>query len=269
MLMQDSTTAYLFAGRDEVIDGVSQWVWHNIATLAATTGCQSLSISSVYEKRIWVGTSVSTAIKYFKEGVYVSAGYMETPYLHGNFLGDSKAWIKMTLTMEDTTADIYWNAYYKKLGDSSWTSIGSFTTSPRTTKYIPVDGSSVNPVSVWMKFKLEAITNSSASTPVLKDYDVRALLYSTRRKMIECEVICADDLTDKEGIRLETTANLIATVLDEAADATYPVTLYDLYGATKTVKVLPVKPYSWVTRAEKGRSIERHFHLLMQEVVVS
>ena len=172
--------------------------------------------------------------------------------------------------MEDTTANIYYEAHYKKLGDSAWTEVDTankFKTSPTTTRYLKV---TVNPVSTHMKFKFVAKTNSATVTPKLLGYDVRAILYPSKRKIIQCVVRGVDQPLLKPlagGMKDDITAAHIKTVLDEANVATWPVTFYDPWNTTKTVKFLPMREV--MEENGKDRNIERHFYLTLQEVTLS
>lgn len=272
----------VLAGRLETIGDTTAWVWHPIKQLSLD-GCECAYVSSVVQKRLWIASTDSDDGLYYiplpaaygdvaadaNRGYDTSATmYFETPRLHGNFKGDDKSYIKLTLEMGDTTNDIYFEAHYKKAGDSSWTDIGDFKTSPFTTRYIPLDSSDEKPVAKWIKFKFVAKTNSATTTPTLKGYDCRAVLYPTRRKLTRTVVRCADDIKDKQGVNLGLTASEIREVIEEARDATWPVTFYDVWGDTKTVKIQPAEPFSRVIRYEKGRNIEEHFYLELEEVAL-
>ena len=177
----------------------------------------------------------------------------------------------MELTMEDTTSAIYWEAHYQKLGDTSWTDIGDFKTSSTTTAYLPVDGSSKKPTSTMMRFKFVGITNDTTKTPKLLGYDVRAILYPTVRTIIACTVRCAYEVTNKQGL-VEKAYEDTKTAIENGRDATWPVTIYDIDGATKNVKFLPLPgniPRWNLIKDERGRVQERHYNLLLQEVQLS
>jgi len=281
----------ILAGRLEAVGGGATWVWHPYQTLALT-GCESACISSITQKRLYIASTDSTENLYYlplpasygniasdTNKAFATGGYFETPWHHLNFKGDSKSFIKLTLNMESTTTSIYWRAYYMKKGDAGYTEIKNtdqtadgtgfyFKTSPATSGFIPEDGSSNKPTSTSMRFKFVGIGTTS-STPILKSYDIRAILYPSRRNIILCTVRCADDLKDKQGNPLDITASEIKTALEGARDATWPVTIKDIWGATKTVRVLPTQPFSQVSEADANRNIEEHYLLALQEVTLS
>jgi len=274
----------IMAGRLETIDGITKWVWHSLVELTLA-GCNKLFTSTVYKKRLWVASTDSSDSVYYvplttKYGDITSdtdytfntgSAYLETPWMHADFRADDKAFIKITLTMEDTTANVYWEAHYKKLGDSSWTDIGDFKTSPTTSAYLPVDGSSNNPVSTMMKFKFVPKTNSSGSTPKLMGYDVRAILYPSNRRIIECAVECGNGYVLKDGTREEGQSATIKAAIIEAREATWPVTFYDIdYEEDPTdiyVKFLPTQ--SMARPIERDRKLERYYYLRLQVVPLS
>ncbi len=206
-IVDNGTKVEVLAGRWETIDSTTSFVWHNLAEITLA-GCANAYVSSVYDKRLWIGsTDSSDSLYYLDFGSYETGGELITPYLHSEFRADSKAFFKITLTMADTTTNVYWTAYYEKLGDSSWTEINStskFKTSPTTTAYLPVDGSSNKPTSPMMRFKFVPITNSASSTPVLLGYDVRAVWFPSHKKFILAQVKVADNLELKDGTRDDT-----------------------------------------------------------------
>ena len=280
-IVDNSTKVEFIAGRYETIGTTTAWAWHPISEIMIV-GCETTFVSNVYQKRLWVAsTSTSDSLYYYKlytgygdvtndaNKNFQTDGYFITPWLHGDFKGDSKAFVKLTLTMSGTSSTVYFEAHYQKKGDSSWTDIGDFKTSPTTTKYLPVDGSSNKPVSNFIRFKFVAKTGSTASTPVLLGYDCRAVLYPSKRRIIRCVVRSADGIIDKNGQKLDANAALIKTVLEEASNATWPFTFYDIRGDTKTVRLLPMSPFSRVIRKEKGRNVESYYYLNLQEVALS
>ena len=163
---------------------------------------------------------------------------------------------------------VWLEAHYQKRGDSSYTDIGDFTTSPTNSNFIPVDASSNKPTATSMRFKFVGKAMRNRDTPILNSYDIRAILYPTRRSIILCTVRCADNIKDKQNLSLGCTAEEIKTWLEAARDATWPVTIKDIRGATKTVRVLPTVPFSRVTAVEKikergGENIEEHYTLAL------
>ncbi len=276
----------ILAGRYETIDNVTQWVWHPISQITLT-GVEKMFTSSVFQERIWISSTDSTEDLYYiplPEGYgnitadtnrsFQTGGYFVTPWHHANFKGDDKAWIKITLTMSGTSSTVYFTVEYQLIGSTNWTEINptvKFKTSPKTSGYIPVDDtSSANPVSTMIRFRITGVTGATTSTPILFGYDVRGILYPSKRSLIACVVKCSDETTTIDGTReRDNDAANITTVLNEAKNATYPVTIYDIDGNTKTVRFLPTKPFSKVTKYEKGRAIERYYYLLLQEVTTS
>ncbi len=283
--VDNGTKVEIIAGRRESIDGTTSWVWHPLSE-KTLVGIEAMKISSVYSKRLWIGsTSATNALYYIKlplnygdvpndtnANAFQTGGYFITPWYHANFKGDTKAWIKITATVENTTAAIYWSASYQKLGDTDWTAIGDFTTEPTTTKYIPATGAGVKPVSKAMRFKFTATTNAATTTPILYNFDIRAILYPSQRNLIYCQVKAADEMIDKTGKSLDADMATMKAVIDEAKAATWAVTIYDINGDTKTVKFLPLPktmPKRVLKNAEKGRVKEWGYNVLMQEVTLS
>lgn len=285
--VNNGTKIEILAGRWEVVDNILDWRWHPIVELTLA-GCEKLFVSSVYKKRLWIASTDSSDSLYYiplyddygdpvddTNRSFQTDGYFYTPWHHGEFKGDTKAFIKLTLHLGHTyDADVYLEGYYQLWGDTTWSSIGDFkgtATVRKETKYINV---SSKPASTKIRFKFVAKTDDTTITPVLNEYDCRGMLYPTRRDIILCTVYCADDMKDAEGADLEDNADTIAATLREAKnDATWPVTFYDIDGETKYVRFLSTAPlgmkFEQIVKAERGRVKERHFNLLLQEVALS
>lgn len=280
-IVDNDTEVEILAGRLEAIDGSTGWVWHPIAEITLQ-GCQVAFVSSVYRKALYIGSTSSSDSLYYiplpaSYGDIVSdanrsfqtGGEFWTPWLHGNFRGDPKAWIRLILEMGHTyNANRYFTVSYQEFG-GSWVSIGNYTgseTSMIQSKYISVAN---KPDEVMVRFKFVPVTNDTTITPILKSYDCRAILYPSRRRITRTIIRCADDIKDKQGLDLGIDAATIRATLIEAANATWPVTLYDINGVTKYVRFLAARPFSQVIKWEQGRNIEEHFFLSLQEVALS
>ncbi len=269
-------------------DENGDFIWHTYQTMSSTAGASLMFVSSVYQKRLWITQNSATDAVYYiplpssygdlttdtnrsfpTSGTY----YFTTPWLHLNFRADVKAWVKNMLTMSNTTTNIYWTAYYQIRG-GSWVSIGDYKTSPTTSKFID---NTNKPSSTMMRFKFIAVTNSATTTPVLYGYDVRALLYPSRRDIIYCVVRCADDIELNGGGKDRDTnyATIKATLEEAKNSATWLVTMYD-YNTDGTtpiyVKVLPPPygvPFAEPVLDEISGKVEMYYHLYLQKVALS
>ncbi len=281
---------WVLAGRSEVIDDTTRWVWHPIAGITPTT-CETCWVSSVYQKRLWVSSTSSSDSLYYiplplaygnvladANRSFKSGTGMDTPWLHGNFKSTVKAFIKLELVMGHTyDADIYFLARYKKLGDSSWTTIGNYTgsaTSMIQSRYIPVDASGNNPKSTLFKLRFVAYTDDVQKTPVLLSYHLKAVLYPDQREIIAMKVYCANEIILRDGGTDSGSYQTIIDTLDEARVSTYPVTIYDIDGTARTGKFLPlpngINTPRWKPIAnEKDRTFEREYNLLFQLIPLS
>ena len=283
-IVDNSSKIELLAGGWETVDGSTDWRWHPIAELTLA-GCETAFVSSVFQKRIYIAsTSSSDSLYYYilptgygditgdSNYRYTNGGYFITPWLHANFRADDKAFIKLILTTANTSDDVYITAYYRVLGQAGWTLIGKFTTPPVQTRYLP-PYSATNPVSTMIQFKFTFVTNDAKLTPVLLDYDCRAILYPTKRRIINCVVRCADNILGLDGIRdneragNDQNAASISTAIKAADNATWPQQIYDISNTSTYVKVIAMREEE--VKAEKDRNIERLFYLQLQEVSLS
>jgi hypothetical protein len=277
--------------REEVIDGVTKRVWHPYQELTMAW-CEAAWTSNVYSRRIYVASIATIAsggtLSYIplpakygsvptdanRSFATDSSAYFTTPFYHGRFRNDIKSFIKITAELGHAySASVYFTVSYKKSGDTNWTSIGNLvgtSASRKASLYIPVDASANKPVSTMMQFKFVGVTNSATTTPILLGYDIKAVVYPTVKTIIECAVRCADRIKDRVGMELEgEDAAYIRTVLQEARDATYPITFYDLFGNTKTVKVLPIEPFTAVSQLYENENPEETCFLRLLEVTIS
>lgn len=281
--VDNSTEIEILAGREETIDGTTGWIWHPIHELTLT-GCETLFVSSVYQKRLWIASTSTSDSSYYiplptgygdlendANRSFKTDTYKITPWLHGNFKADTKAFIKIIAELGHSyDVDIYFECHYQVLGDTTWTDAGDLkgsATDRTATLFIPADASSNNPSSEMIRFKFVVKTDDVQKTPILLGYDCRAILYPTNRRIIECEVLCDDVITLKDGVIEKGQAANIKASLEEARNATWPRTFYEIGESTIYVKFLPLQ--TAVTKKEKSRGLERHYLLRLQEVALS
>jgi len=292
VVLEDGTDVQIMATRQETVGSTTDWRWHPLATLAIT-GCQSASISSLGQKRLWVGSTTAgedftyypITTKYGSIGsdtdyTYQTAGYLITPWIHCDLRGDKKAWIKITLTMGHTyNANTYFEAHYRKLGQAwaAGTDIGDFKGASGnmvTTAYIPVDSSTNVASSQMMQFKFVGITPSAYTTsPILLSYEVQAVWYPPQKQIIYTTVQVEEGQALKAEGQVETVAtSAITTVLDELYNPTtaYPRQLYpiDYVATTYYVKALPPQK-SWVAKAERGKPIKWIYEMALEVIPIS
>jgi hypothetical protein len=228
-ILDNDTKIEVLAGRWETFEEGTTWIWHPISEITLT-GCKYAYASTVYARRLWISsTSASDNIYYLPlpsqygaitndtSYTFQSGGNLITSWIHCNFRSDKKAWTKLTLTMNNTTNTTYFKVYYQKLGDTAWTEISEFKTSPETTVYLPNDASNEPPESTMMRFKIEAVTTATA--PVLLHLDVRAVWYPTLKRIIQCQVKAYDNIVLADGTMDDTqTAAFIREKLAEYAN---------------------------------------------------
>ena len=199
-------------------------------------------------------------------------GYFITPWLHANFKHSDKAWITVKVTLghaHDT--EVYWECHFQKLGDSSWTDAGDMigTSSVRTATLFLTTWT---PTSPMFRLKFVGKTDDTDLTPILLDYHVNAIMYPERKNTIFAQIRCANEITCKNGSMDKGKYTLIKNALDNARDATWPVTITDIDETTRYVKFLPLPrgtPRFVIVKDEKGRIQERVYNLIMQEVTLS
>lgn len=257
----NSTKVEVQAGRWETINDSTDWVWHPICEITLA-GAQTALVSSIYQRRLWIfSTSSSDSIYYVplpsgygnvaadsnRSFATDSSCYFVTPWYHADFRKDNKAYMTLTCSMGHTySATVYWTVSYEIMGDTDWTSIGNFdgsATSMVESKTIPADAASNNPTSPFIRLKFVSVTNSATVTPALYDYWITSILYppDESKSIIACTVKdTVNFLTRKAGEPEKGTKYLIEDCIEHALASSYPVTIYDIEGTSRTVKFLPL-----------------------------
>ena len=267
----------ILAGRYETNENGTQWIWHPFAYLGGDY--YELSCQNIVDERIWLGflngiyyLDNDITVTGFPDKTFTASGYFTTPWYHLNFKGDNKAFLKLTLNMESTATSRYFIAYYKKWGDSDWTTIGNFQTSPSTTAYIPaIVGTGVKCISTHIKFKIEFFHTPGIAVVIAKlhSLDLRAVLYPHTRTIHKIVLRVGDNILDKQGVYLQENAATLDTVIEEARAQQYPFTFYDIWGNTKTGKLLPATPFKQLVSTESQRGFDTLYYLTLEEITIS
>ena len=281
------SSAQVLAGRWETIDGTTSWVWHTLAELPIA-GCANAFASTIYKRRAWIASSDSSDSLYYypltsqygnitKDSNYTfqTGGNIVTPYHHLNLKSDPKAFPALTLTVSETTTNIYYEAHYEKLGDIAWTDIGDFKTSPTTTKQIPVDGGTSKPESTMIRFKFVPITNDTSTVPKLLNYSCDAIWYPYQMVFILAQAIVADNQVFLGGGKDEDqSAASIRTALDAWKNPTtaWPRAFYPPYWETSSdtvyAKLMPTTGANFcqLVKDEKDKEKEWVYNLVVMVV---
>jgi len=282
----------LIAGSWALVNGFNDWYWNGSLAELTLAGVNTAFTSTVYKKRIWVGsTSASDDIYYIplptnygniandSEMAFSTGGYLETSWEDANFAGDPKAWIKQRLTMNNVDATNFFTTYYQLWEDTTWTEIGDYGDDEETThtEHIPADSGGNKPQSVMIRFKFEITSDGAAAAPQLLDWDCRGIWYPPKRKLIYLLAESAEFILKKEGTDTVTTEKDIRDFINDLYDPStaWPASFHPPYWVndddTKGVKL--VEPFSWkLKRIEQGptnNKIYGKFLLTLEEVKLS
>ena len=281
--VDNSTKIEILKGRLETVDGTTAWTWHPFVEITLA-GAETMHVSTVVRKALWIAsTSSSDSLYYIKlptgygdvtndsNRSFKTSTEFETPWLDGNFPTDDKGFTEIKLWLGHTfDTNIYYEAHYKKLQDSSFTDIGDFkgtATDRRPTGFLPSDGSSNKPTSTHLKLKFVAKTDDAQKAPVLLGYDLRGILYPARRRqIIACTIRFGDNVSNNDGL-LEKNYKEIKDTINSARTADWPITIKDIWGDEQKVKFLPIPRRTGqfrVIKKEKDRILEAHYDVLMQ-----
>ncbi len=268
----------LLASRYESVGGSTDWRWHPQRTVIMTN-CDEIWTTAIGQKRIYMGSTNSDQplayiplpdnygdVKDDANRDFDSGSYFHTPRLHGDFRLTLKAYTKLELELgHDFDTDIYFEAHYNTLNNSTWTAVGDFKGNSDTriaTGYLPL-----NPVDTMLQLNFVTNTDDSQKTPSLIGYNLTAILYPPRKDIIACTVRVAQGVQTKDV--LSSKYESIKLALDNGRDATWPVKIFDIHGDPINVKFLPLPsgtPWTELYKDEKTRTTELRYNLLLQEI---
>lgn len=284
-IIDNSAKIEVLAGRDETVAGSSPataFRWHGIHELTLT-GCETAWISTVLQKRLWItSTNSSDSIYYLpiptkygditndSNASFKTDTYFITPWIHNNFKTDTKAFVKITASLGHTyDVNIYWECHYEKLGDTSFTDAGDLKgTSTSRTAQLFFSGTPDTPM---FRLKFVAKTDDTSKTPILLSLTVESILYPPVGSIIACSILVEEESLSKQGITSNRTSTH-KTTLDNARNATKPVSIRDIDGTTRNVKFLPLPQNIQrrrLLKAEKSRKRAWVYNVLMQEITTS
>jgi hypothetical protein len=202
-------TVYKTAAANSEINTIA---WNNgVLYFGEGTNVKSLPLSSE-----------SDNVKLLPNYKSQATGALVYPRFHSEFEGVAKVAQKLRMVTEGCDANNYFTAFYKINGAASWTSLGTFATSPRPTALPFGDGSdNVGKEFEDIQFKIEPTRNSSVTTerPVLValtlDYRVVPdVLYKWRFK--------AEARSSRGKAGQETIDNLTTTLASKPLVKFYP-----------------------------------------------
>ena len=274
----------IYTGRYQYDGGVSKWVWHQTKDWTSAPTVYGGIISAAYSfKKYFITTSSTTTLYYIlppirygdlstvsSGNVPLSGTTITTPWLHGEFKNDKKAFVSVTCNLGHAyNANRYWTCEYQLVGDSSWTSLGNFVGSATSMTQTIYFSTTSKPSSTMIRLRFTNVTSSLVTHAILNSYSVRAVLFPTRRNIIRCAVKCGDGVKDNLGQPCEASKAIRDALTEAKNTATFPVTLYDINGDTKYVKFLPSSPWSRITHYEEGKPLEETYFLQLQEISFS
>lgn len=224
----------LLAGRNESIAGTTSWVWHPIYQATATDVAHMVVSTVTSPNRLWwISTEggaskvrytilpdkysdVTTATSY----TFQTGGTFTTGTYHMGFVDQDKAYAYLTLFSENLTADLTVVVGYKLDNDASWTTLGTFNTSPFQTLYFPT-----NAVKSAKKIRLQftLATNANTTTPKITAYALHGLVAFTRRHMFDFTVKVSDNVRQLNQTQDNTSGLVLAGNLRDLADQPWVV----------------------------------------------
>lgn len=264
-----NTKSKVMSIRKELIRNVevpSDWRWHSIQEVAI----DDVKASGVFDDKLWIaGLQTGTAaVK------YLSLADDDFP---SNGLGVKVSW--------------------QKDGDTTWTELGgvglgTFTT--EGTKSFQVDTSGkrvrvrlsaigdaaefITPYydanlrgvdKVMLVFELYGDTldaSTPTTTPEINAIVIRGVLAPKTLRVVDCVIKCEDGVIMKNGHPSDQLGSKLQTLLKAAAEETNPLTLYDIHGNSRLIKIKAPTPDEMPIADYQPNRVQTQIRLLMQEV---
>ena len=285
-VMKNASSPFIFAGRSEVIDGTTKWVWHPIQQFTQTN-TETMFVSSLVKKRLYIASQVAnegvsfidlpTGYGYVQSDAnrnFDTGGYFWTPWLHGGFKDTKKIFTELSVVLgHPYNVNVGFVPNFQLFGASGTNFFAGTPTFFGTATnrgdiaYFPANSSSE-----MVRLYFRGVSGHLDKTPILSSFRMKGILYPPKRIIIACTVAASQEQLLKDGTVDKGSYTIQKAVLDEAMNATWPVTIYDIDGVARTVKFLPLPgniPRFTIVKNDKGRNQERHYNLLPQVVTLS
>jgi len=265
-LQENGTKNTLFKGQYASIDGIIGWAWHPVAE--QTQGdANCIGVSNLTGVGfIWVGHGTGNP-GYWNLSKYETAGtkYFTTPWFTGGVRHMLKEAYQLIVGAEDVDADDTISLSWRKYGDADFTAIaGAITSLTRgeASKYMPS-----NSFATAWQFKVTLANGANTTSPKLTYFKAEGKIKPSEVKVFDFTTDLIDNQMQKNGVGDGVLASRKETCLDNVVASNWPVTFYDLDGATHSVDVLSREQVG--VRQEYGRNKVKRFHVLAQKVTLA
>lgn len=178
--VNNGTGIELIAGHWETINDETEWNWHHIGTLASED-CECIYIGSYNSiKRCWIGCTDGDIYYFSHPNQYgnfssdtnynmLTAGDFITSWCQGSYQYNYKDFYSITVHCTNLSATKTIAVSYKKEGETSFTSLGTLTSTTDNTLFF-----NQGVVTRKLQLKFTFASDSATSAPELNGYTLRA-----------------------------------------------------------------------------------------------
>jgi len=188
MAINDGTEIQILCGRWEVIDGTKGWRFHTLKTITLTdssNNARSLHISPFPDdvRKLYIGCSSTTDKVYYlyhpnnygdliadTDYLFDTGGYLVTSWYYGQYSDVIKTFYNMDVFADNTSATETIGVHYRLYGESSWTSLGTITSTSGSLLLFNLHVSSIA-----IQFKFTFNTGDETTSPQLLGFTLRCV----------------------------------------------------------------------------------------------
>lgn len=231
--VNDGDDVQVLAGRWEIIDGSTRWVWHPLYTFTSSD-ITAAFISGIGDKRLYLGTTNSSdgiltfIVPYAYADILHEDGYKAIDegefigsWLRSNFPSVVKFWKTHAVTSVCITDKTNIAVYCQKKGQTDWTFLGNCEAQalvdgdypPELTTEFDIEQSSER-----MRFKRVLTTSDDDFSPILHGQGggllTKAKLLPVRKKVIDVTILVAPSyrLRDKATVEEKDMQEVLGTL---------------------------------------------------------
>lgn len=178
--------------------------------------------------------------------------YLYSSKFDAGFTDIAKSFHSVTLRTQSLTANVKIEVSYQIDESGTWTSLGTFVTSP--VEEIDFPATTTGKI---IQFRFDFITNSATLSPILDTFILRYLLRPDTIWAYQMTLYLADDQVTLNGdVERTYTAHQKYDALISARDSVSPMTMEDPMGDSHTVYVSSVQFMGYSFRESKGAGQE-------------
>jgi len=184
MVIDNDTGIEVVAGHWTTVNGDTGFFYHHVGSIATFNAASCLLSSYSSVKRLWIGASDDGAIEYLHVPTQygdvsadtnyqmLTSGDFYTSWIRGAYPYNIKNYYSLTIYGSNLSATKYFTVYYRKDGETAWTTLGTITSSTDNTLQFPAAVTTRR-----LQLKLSFTSDSATSSPEFEGYTMRMTVW--------------------------------------------------------------------------------------------